>query len=159
MQEFDLLAWLDGASAWWWIAFAVGLGAVEMATGTYFLLWIASAAAGTGVALLFVSDMSGAAQLVVFAVLSIVFVAAGMVWRAKRPAPMNEGPPLNARARLAIGRSGTAVAAFVGGEGAVMVDGVRWRARLADAAEPAPEAEQPLKVVDVDGSTLICERP
>ena len=40
-MQVDLFAFLDGASPWWWVAFAAALGAVEMLTFTYFVLWLA----------------------------------------------------------------------------------------------------------------------
>lgn len=158
MTEFSLLAWLDGASAWWWIAFAVALGAAEMATGTYVLLWLAAAAFGTGAALGLISDLSGMAQLAIFAVLSILFIAAGKVWAVRNPPEPAEGPALNMRAQQLVGRTGKAMAAFENGEGQIEIDGVRWRARLAGGKTATSDAADPLTVVEAEGMTLICER-
>ena len=51
MVELDLFACLDGASPWWWIALALGLGAIEIVTFTYFMLWLGLAAFTVGIGL------------------------------------------------------------------------------------------------------------
>lgn len=155
MTDFDLLAWLDGASAWWWIAFAVALGAAEMATFTYVLLWLALAALGPGLALFVAPGLSGMAQLTIFAGLSMTFLVGGRLWFKRHPPAPAEGPALNRRAEQLVGRNARAFAAFENGEGVVLVDDVRWRARLeAGAAEVG--ADQSLTVVGAEGMTLIC---
>jgi membrane protein implicated in regulation of membrane protease activity len=56
-----------------------------------------------------------------------------------------------------VGRQAVVTGAFSAGVGWVEVDGVRWRARLADGADDAepPEAGATMSITDADGMTLI----
>jgi membrane protein implicated in regulation of membrane protease activity len=53
-----------------------------------------------------------------------------------------------------IGRQAVVTGDFAAGVGWVEVDGVRWRARLADGAMPPP-AGTTISVSDADGMTLV----
>ena len=154
MGELDILGVLNGASPWWWIALAVAIGAVEMLTFTYFLIWFSLAAFATGVVLWLAPGLSGAEQLAVFAVLSLALTIAGRFALSKMRATPSEAPGLNRRAEKLIGRRGKALEDFDNVDGVVVVDGVRWRARL---AQGAARRDAPVTVIDADGMTLICE--
>ncbi len=153
MTEFDFFSSLDGASAWWWIAFAIALGAVEMLTFTYFLIWIALAALAVGLTMVVV-PLGGQEQVVAFAVLSILFTVAGRFAVKKMRQTPSDTPGLNRRSEKLIGRKGKALADFENDEGLVVIDDVRWRARLAIGAIKKGES---LVVIDADGMQLICE--
>lgn len=153
MTEFDLFSALDGASAWWWIAFAIALGAVEMLTFTYFLIWIALAALAVGLTMAVV-PLGGQEQVVAFAVLSILFTVAGRFAVKKMRQTPSETPGLNRRSEQLIGRKGTALSDFNDDEGVVVIDDVRWRARLAIGNISKGES---LVVIDAEGMQLICE--
>ncbi|MEM7544441.1 MAG: NfeD family protein [Pseudomonadota bacterium] len=150
----DFLGFLDGISAWWWIAFAVALGAVEMLTFTYFLLWLSLAAFGVGLTVAVMPGMSGMAQLSTFAVLSVALTVAGRWWMSQRKATPSDVPGLNRRSERVIGRTGKALVEFENLEGIIIVDGVRWKARLTSGTAVADQA---LSVIDADGMMLICE--
>ena len=70
-----LFGFLDGASPWWWVAFALTLGAFELMTFSYFLLWLALAALATGGALWLGPEMRGMLQVALFAFLSMALTA------------------------------------------------------------------------------------
>ena len=125
----DALAWLSGASPWWWLALGVALGAAEMLTFSYVLIWPALAALLTGLALWLAPGMGGGAQLALFAALAILSAVAGRFWMRRRGVEPESA--LNRRSEQMKGRAARAVTDFDGGEGAVEVDGVRWPARLA----------------------------
>lgn len=150
----DIFAFLDAASPWWWVALAIAIGAAEMLTFTYFLIWLALAAVGTAAAMWIAPGMSGTSQIAVFAILSGAITIAGRFWLAKRKATPSDAPGLNRRSEQVIGRVGKALADFDNREGVVVIDGVRWRARL--TGESAVR-DQSLSVIDADGMTLICE--
>lgn len=150
----SLLGFLDGISPWWWIAFAVALGAVEMLTFTFYLLWLSLAAVGTGIILALAPDMAGTTQLGIFAVLSLVTVVAGRWWQTKRQMTPSDSPGLNRRSEQVIGRTGKALEDFDLLEGIVVIDGVRWKARLTTGTA---RADHPLSIIDADGMILICE--
>lgn len=154
MEALNILALLNGASPWWWVAFAVLVGVAEILTFSYFLIWIALAALGVAGALVAAPGMNGMAQLALFAVLALVFTVAGRYWQAHRKTAPSESPALNRRAERVVGRTGRALADFSHGEGVVEIDGVRWSARLQTAEDAA--AGRSLRVVSTDGMTLIC---
>jgi len=150
----DMLVFLEGLSPWWWVAFAVALGAVEMLTFTYFLIWLSMAAIGTAVALGVSPSLSGGAQTGIFAALSVIFSIAGRWWQLNRKAAPGIVPGLNRRSERVIGRSGKAIDNFENSEGTIIVDGVRWQARLISGSVAAGQA---VTVIDADGMTLLCE--
>lgn len=152
----DILAILTGISPWWWIAFAILLFVVEMLTFTYFVIWIAAAAAAMGLILFVAPDLSGIAQLALFAILSVTITVAGRFAMA-RMAPDSSGGngALNQRAARLIGRSGQARGTFDGVEGQVEVDQIIWRARLAEPAT-VPDGTR-LTVTGAEDMTLICK--
>lgn len=156
MVQFDLFAFLDGASPWWWIALALGLGAIEIVTFTYFMLWLGLAAFTVGIGLAMFPAMAGTSQLLTFALLSVLYTVIGWVL-VRRRQPKDGQPGLNRRSAAVVGRQAVVTGAFSAGVGWVEVDGVRWRARLADGADGAepPEAGATMSITDADGMTLI----
>lgn len=155
-MAFDLFAFLDGASPWWWVALAVGLGAVEMLTFTYFMLWLSLAALAVAGILLVSPDMSGLSQVGAFAALSVLFTVAGWLSLRRFGAKGAAGHALNRRSEQVVGRTGAALDDFRNGEGVVVVDDVRWSARLASGEARKGAA---LRITGVDGMRLICEPP
>ncbi|MEM6619419.1 MAG: NfeD family protein [Pseudomonadota bacterium] len=136
----DLLAVLEGISPWWWVALAFALGAAELATGTYVLIWVALAAFQMAGLLWFFPGLSGAAQLVIFAVVAVGLTFAGRAFLRS----YGDGAPvhstLNNRGAHLVG--GTArVLDFQGGSGAVEVEGMRWRATWPTGQEAEPGAK------------------
>lgn len=150
---FDLFAFLDGASPWWWIAFALALGAVEIITFTYFMLWLALAALTVGIGLMIFPGLTGTAQLLGFGLLALVYTGIGWAW-VRRRQPGDAAPGLNQRAAALIGRQAVVTEDFQAGVGRVGVDGVRWRARLAEDAAP-PGKGAVLTITAADGTTLV----
>lgn len=149
----DIFAFLDGISPWWWIAFGVVLGVVEMVTFSFFLIWPGIAAVGVGLVMVIFPEMSGSAQLGMFALLSIIFTVLGRFY-VVRFRGTSESPGLNQRNRRLVGRQAVAAQDFSAGEGVVTIGDVRWTARM----EPGladPEEGAPLRVTDVDGMTLV----
>jgi len=153
MTEFDFFSALDGASPWWWIALATAIGAVEMLTFTYFLIWIALAALSVGLAMAAI-PLGGQEQVITFAVLSILYTVLGRFMVRKMRQTPSEKPGLNRRSEQLIGRKGKALSDFENDEGLVIIDDVRWRARLAIGSIQKGES---LVVIDAEGMQLICE--
>lgn len=152
----DLFAWLDGASPWWWVALAFVLGAAELLTFTYFLLWIACAAL-TVAAVHALAGLGGVWQLALFAVLGIAYTVAGLV-AFPRMRGETSAPGLNERSGRLIGRQAVVRSEFTAGIGAVEIDGMRWRARLAPGVDAPPEGAI-LRVTGAEGMTLVVAEP
>jgi len=152
-MDIDLFAFLDGASPWWWIALALGLGVIEMLTFTYFMLWLALAAFTVGIGLAMFPSMPGISQLLTFALLAILYTAIGWAY-VRRRKEKDDHPALNRRSNAMVGRQAVVTEPFAAGVGWVELDGVRWRAKLANGA-PAPEAGATMSVSSADGMTLI----
>ncbi|MGD1925126.1 MAG: NfeD family protein [Paracoccaceae bacterium] len=150
----DLFGFLTGISPWWWVALALALGIVEVLTFSFFLIWPGLAALAVGILMWIDPDLSGTSQALWFAILSVAFTIAGrqLVFLRK---PTSERSGLNRRSAALIGRKVVVVDGFDNGTlGTVTVDGLRWRARMADnVADPAPG--ELLHVTDADGMTLL----
>jgi membrane protein implicated in regulation of membrane protease activity len=111
-----------------WLAIGAVLLAVEVGTGSGWLLWPAASAAVVGLLGLgwhFDFNM----QLVIFAILTIVTTLTG---RHFFPRAMGSGDINDTRSRLA-GLDGIAAGDFHGGRGRVFVDGKEWAAELEGA--------------------------
>src|SRR5262245_34358571 len=96
--------WLNSVSppiVWGMVALA--LAAAELVVPGVFLIFLAVAAALTGLVELLV-PMGGAFQLLIFSVLSALSVSAGRLWYLARPANSSD-PLLNDKAARLIGRS------------------------------------------------------
>jgi len=148
----ELLSLLEGISPWWWVAFGVTLGAVEMATMSFFLIWPAIAAVLLAIILGAKPDLSGEIQIATFAVLAVILTFAGRSLLNRYGDGGAENDTLNSRSNQMVGRHGT-VASFTGPEGNVTVDGIRWRAHWAHGAKS--EIGDTVEVTDADGMTLI----
>jgi membrane protein implicated in regulation of membrane protease activity len=145
---------LYAAHAFWtWAALAAGLLAIEVLTGSGWLLW-AAASAGVTALIVLVLRFGLAEAMLAFALLTIVstLLARRYLRRAAAPAA---GDINDTVARL-LGHKGAAVRAFEGRAGRVFVDGKEWAAELADG-EPL-EAGAPVEVVRVEGARLTVRR-
>ena len=112
---------------WVWLAIGAVFLAIEVVSGSGWMLWPAAAAALVGVAGLFIGLGVGGG-IALFAVATLILTYAGRRWlrtTAPRGADIND-----AHGRL-IGHRGEASAAVQAGAGRVFVDGKEWSAELA----------------------------
>ncbi|HKQ11610.1 MAG TPA: NfeD family protein [Rhizomicrobium sp.] len=131
-----------------WLAIGAVLLAVEVATGSGWLLWPAASAAVMGV-LGLVLPFGLNMQLVIFAILTIVTTLAG---RRLFPRAVLTGGDINdIRSRMA-GLDGVAAGDFQGRQGRVFVDGKEWAAEL--EGDGALASGMRVIVVGVKGSRL-----
>lgn len=150
----DPFALLDGASPWWWVAVGVGLTAAEIVTFSFFLLWPGLAALTVGLLLFAFPDLSGVAQIIIFAVAAIGFTVAGRFLVHRLGAGRTDAPHLNRRTTRLVGRVAVVVEPFEDGFGAVEVDGVRWPAHLVGDADAGAAR---FRVTGAEGMTLQVE--
>jgi membrane protein implicated in regulation of membrane protease activity len=133
-----------------WIALAAALLAVEVATGSGWLLWPAASAAAVAVLATYAGlDLAQAA--LVFALLTI-----SAILLARRYLPKSllrhPGHDINDNIARLVGHQGRVVAAFKGRSGRVFIDGKEWAAEL-DGGEGL-EADSRVEVVGVAGAHL-----
>jgi len=130
-----------------WIAVGGALLAVEVGTGSGWLLWPAGSAVVTAL-LALVIPLSPSLQAVIFAILTIVTTLVGRRFFPRGPltADIND-----TRARLA-GQPGVAAGDFQAGHGRVFVDGKEWAAELEGAG--ALGSGTKIVVVGVQGARL-----
>lgn len=155
-MEGDLFQFLSGISPWWWVALAFGLAAIEVLTFSFFLIWPALAALGVAVVLWIAPGLSGSSQLLWFVIMAVAFTLAGrqLVFLRK---PTSDRPHLNQRSAALVGRNAVVIDGFAaGGLGNVQVDGMPWRARMAEG-QSRPAAGDILDIADADGMILILQ--
>ncbi|MCP5072466.1 MAG: NfeD family protein [Rhodobacteraceae bacterium] len=151
----EFLNFLEGLSPWWWVATAFVLGAIEMATGTFVLIWVALASLVMAGLTAFAPGMSGELQTTVFAVLSVALTFVGRFLLNKYGDGGGAGnSKLNTRAAHFVGRTAKVVE-HANGEGAIEVEGMRWRARWAAGQSSAVGGS--VRITGADGMVLEVE--
>ncbi len=133
---------------WIWLAVAAIFLAIEVGTGTGWLLWPAASAGVVGVLTLGL-PLNLPVEIALFAILTIA--STYLARRFLRPALEGQAPDLNDPLLRLIGRDGEVLSTFENSAGRVFVDGKDWQARL-EGAPPLPG--QRIQVVGVDGATL-----
>ena len=144
----DWLSMLD--DHWGWLVFAALLGVAEVMIPGVFLIWVALAAAVTGLIALLL-PVSVPVQLLIFALLCLVSVWGGRRWYAANPVD-SQDPLLNDRTARLIGEIVLVVEAIEAGRGRVKVGDSVWSCRGPDAPAGAR-----VRVVGAEGSVLQVE--
>jgi membrane protein implicated in regulation of membrane protease activity len=140
-----------GGLAGGWLIGALLLGIAELLIPGVFAIFLAIAAAITGVALLALPALPPAAQLASFAVWSVVTVLIGRRWYLDYPVPSSDAR-LNDRAARLIGGIVVVETGIEGGSGRVRVGDGSWPARGPDAAVGTR-----VRIAAVDGGVLLVE--
>ena len=135
---------------WLWLLGATLLAIAEIIVPGVFLIWLAAAAAITGL-LALAFDIPVAFQFALFALLAIASVYGGRRWYVRNPMPSSD-PLLNDRAARLKGETLVVVSDIENGRGRVKVgDGV-WACRGPDCP-----AGTRVRVVGAEGSCLLVE--
>lgn len=134
-----------------WLALAAVLFAIELTTGTAYLLWLSAAAVMTALYVALPLPSGIALELVVFGVFAIASTMVGQRY-FKPGAIKSDQPNLNDPERQHLGARTIAVGDFAGGVGRVSLGDTQWSAQTTDGSSPTDGAG--LKVVSVDGTTL-----
>ena len=123
---------LDGIEPHWlWLIAATLLGIAELMVPGVFLIWLAAAAALTGLAAM-ILGIPLAFQFALFALLAIGTVWYGRRWYAANPVESSD-PLLNDRAARLVGETVVVVSAIEDGRGRVKVGDSVWPVQGADA--------------------------
>lgn len=134
---------------WIWAGLAAALLAVEVLSGSGWLLWASASAAVTGAAAAGLLLPAPTAVLV-FALLTLVSTLLARRY-LPRSAAARDGDINDNHARL-LGQRAAATQAFEGGYGRVAIDGKEWAAELEGGATLTAGAA--VEVVNVDGVRL-----
>src|SRR3546814_3872011 len=145
------LSTLVGEAGWLWLILAVGLGIAELLAPGVFLIFLAIAAAITGVATLVLADLSPVAQLASFGVWTAVAVLIGKRWYRDYPVESSD-PLLNDRAARLIGDIVVVTDAIENGAGRVRVGDGTWPAHGPDM----PAGTQ-VRVTGIESGALLIE--
>ena len=141
---------LDIEPHWLWLLAAVLLGIAEIVAPGVFLIWLAAAAALTGLATMLLG-IDLAFQLVLFTLFAISAVYGGRRWYLSNPVASSD-PLLNDRGARLTGETLTVVSAIENGRGRVRVGDSVWACKGSDAPEGAK-----VRVVGSDGACLRVE--
>lgn len=128
---------------WVWTGLAAALLAVEILTGSGWLLWAATTAAAVGVLGLAI-DLTPTVALLTFAVLTMVST---LLARRYMPRSIAAGDNLNDNVGRLLGQRGAMVS-----DVRVAIDGKEWPA--VPDGESALKTGAPVEVVRIDGARL-----
>lgn len=134
---------------WVWMALGAALLAVEVATGSGWMMWPA-ASAGLVAVLSQVLHLSLAESVLGFAVLTIASTLLARRYFPRSLVPHTHD--INDNVARLVGHQGKAVDAFRGRAGRVFIDGKEWAAELDDGE--ALDAGARVEVVGVRGAHL-----
>ncbi|MDG2320034.1 MAG: NfeD family protein [Rhodospirillaceae bacterium] len=144
-------AFLESLDFWSWWILALLLFVLELSAPGVVFLFIAVAAAITGVVAWVLPDLGWQISFVVFALLSVVSVVVGRkVWRPGKVETAD--PTLNRRANQYVGKTFTLDTAVKNGRGRLNVGDSSWLAKGPDLP-----AGTKVRVTAVDGSILEIE--
>jgi inner membrane protein len=142
---------MDGYFIFWaWFIAAVALACGELAVPGIFLIWLAGAAAVTGI-ITWITGIGWEAQLACFAVLSVISVYLGRAYFKRNPI-QTEDVGLNRRGERMVGEIVIVVEALSDGSGKVQVGDSPWLAKGPDLAVGAKA-----RIVRAEGTTLVVE--
>jgi inner membrane protein len=142
-QNFEMTYWV-------WFAAAAVLAIMEIIAPGIFMIWLAMAAAVTGVVTLALG-FGWELQLAVFAILSVVAVFLGRNFLKRNPVETSD-TGLNRRGERLVGPRVKVVESITDGRGRVQVGDSPWLATGPDA----PTGSM-VRIVGVDGATLKVE--
>jgi len=130
-----IAGFLDGLTLWHWIGLGIVLLAVEVAVGTFDLLWVSVGAFLTALFALLVPLPAGGwqGQMVFFGIAAIIFVVSGRTLFKGLRRGETSHPNLNNRLANMVGQHGEAATVFVDRRGKVKVGDTVWLAAQADA--------------------------
>jgi len=137
---------------WYWLIIALVLLVGEVLTAGFFFLWMAFAAALTGILAWLFAEIGLESQVFFMAATSIGSI---FLWRKLNlHYPISSDHPLlNQRGRQYVGRVFSLYEPIVNGQGKIKVDDSLWKVQ----GEDCPSTEK-VKIVAVQGTVFIVER-
>jgi inner membrane protein len=149
-----MIAFLEGLTVWHWLGVGIVLLTLEVAIGTFDLLWISIGAFVTALFALIVPEPIGGwqGQLTFFGVMAIAFVISGRTLFKGLRNRATTHPNLNDRLAKMVGERGEAATDFDDGRGKVKIGDSVWLAQQMDGTAIA-EGDK-IVVAGADGTTL-----
>lgn len=139
---------------WHWLALAGVFAGLEVLAPGVFLIFPGLSAAAVGVVLLAIPDLDWRLQLLLFAVLAVAltFFGRGVYGRMSKA---EDHGGLNRRSERLQGQVYPLAGDMIGGRGKLRVGDTDWLARLVEGGEADHPAGARMRVVAVDGATLL----
>lgn len=131
---------------WHWLSIAAVFIILEILSPGVFFLWIGIAAAGVGIVMSIIPDLSWQLQFILLALFSVSSIVLWRFFRKFFPAEEPAVSHLNRRAEQYLGRTFSLVEPIINGTGKIKVDDSTWRVK----GEDAPLGTQ-VKITGVDG--------
>lgn len=149
-----VFSYLETMPFWHWWVLAVLLLLIEIATGSTYFLWPATAAVAVGASDLWPFDGNWQAQLALFAVITILLI----IFATPRVKPWlhktrSDHLTLNERGEQKIGKRAVVDEAFANGGGRVKFGDTVWAAESASGENFAKGAA--VEIVRVDAAKLV----
>ena len=135
---------------WIWITLGLALAALELLVPGVYLIWLAAAAIVTGV-LVYLLDLSLAAQVIDFVFLALIFAFSARRFLRDKPI-VGADPLLNKRGGRLVGETAVVTQAFDGGSGRIRHGDSEWLARGPDV-----DAGARVRIIGHEGSILLVE--
>lgn len=129
-----IVGFLDGLTVWHWVGLGIVLMTIEVAVGTFDLLWVSVGAFLTALFALIVPLPAGGwqGQMVFFGVVALAFVISGRTLFKGLRTRTTTHPHLNDRLASMVGQRGEAATNFDQSQGKVKVGDTVWLARQSD---------------------------
>lgn len=137
---------------WHWWILAVALVIIEILLPSFFALWLAIAAALTGLIFLVFPALSWEWQLLLFALFSVVSIIGWRRYYQQHPIKTDE-PLLNRRGEGYIGRELTLSQPIVDGIGKIRLDDSTWKVQGPDCA-----AGTKIRIISLNNVVFTVER-
>lgn len=149
-----LIGFLESFTVWHWLGIGIVLLTLEVAVGTFDLLWVSIGAFATALFALIVPEPLGGwqGQLTFFGVMALAFVVSGRTLFKGLRNRASTHPNLNDRVAKLIGEHGEAATDFDDGRGKVKIGDSVWLAQQTGHATIV-EGDK-VVVAGADGTTL-----
>lgn len=148
MQVID---WIVENGYWAWLIMGLVLLGLEVLAPGVIFLWLAVAAAVTGIVVAVAADIGWQWQFGIFAATAIVAIAIGRpIYKARLKT--TDHPNLNNRLDAYVGREFTLTSAITNGRGEIKIGDTVWR-----VSGPDQPAGNRVKVIASDGALLQVE--
>lgn len=130
-----IVGFLEGLTVWHWVGLGIVLMTIEVAVGTFDLLWVSVGAFLTALFALIVPLPAGGwqGQMVFFGIVALAFVISGRTLFKGLRTRTTTHPHLNDRLASMVGQRGEAATNFDQRQGKVRVGDTVWLAEQSDS--------------------------